>query len=230
MKNHILRALPQRELKLVQPQLKLVDLEKTAVLYEAGEPLTHVYFPAGCMASYLSSTAEGQTIEVCVIGNEGIVGGSSLLSDTAAFRAVVQISGPAYRMTTSALRDEFKRCDTLHTVLLGYTNALLIQVAQTAVCNKFHSVEERFCRWLLLAQDRAESSELTLTQDSLARILGTRRASVTVAAGLMQKAGLIRYSRGVIRILDRPRMRVVACECYETIAVAYSFLERRTCL
>ena len=230
MKNNILRALPARELKLIVPQLKAVDLEKGAVLYEAGEPLTHVYFPAGSMASYLSSTTEGQTIEVCVIGNEGIIGGASLLSDTAAFRALVQIGGPAYKMSTVALRQEFKRCDVLHALLLGYTNALLIQVAQTAVCNKFHSVEERFCRWLLLAQDRAESSQLTLTQDSLARILGTRRASVTVVAGLMQKAGLIRYSRGVIAILDRPRLELAACECYETIAAAYSYVARKTSL
>jgi CRP-like cAMP-binding protein len=227
MKNHILRALPPRELKFIVPQLKAVDLEKGAVLFEAGEPLPHVFFPAGAMASYLSSTSEGQTIEVCVIGNEGIIGGSSLLFDIAAFRAVVQIAGPAFRLNTDVLRQECKRCEVLYSLLLTYSNALLIQVAQTAVCNKFHSVEERFCRWLLLAQDRSGSDQLTLTQDGLARILGTRRASVTVVAGMMQKAGLIRYSRGVITILDRPKLELAACECYETIAAAYSYVAQK---
>jgi CRP-like cAMP-binding protein len=222
MKNHILRALPPRELKTIVPHLRVVDLAKGAVLYEPGGQLQHVFFPAGAMASYLSGTEEGQTIEVCVIGNEGLIGGPSLLFDVAAFRAVVQIGGPAYRISTDALRQEYRRSEVLYGLLMRYINALLIQVAQTAVCNKFHSIEERICRWLLLAQDRTGSDQLMLTQDALARILGTRRASVTVAAGRMQKSGLIRYNRGVISIMDRARLEQAACECHETIVGAYS--------
>jgi len=221
MDNEILRSLSTRELKLLTPQLQSIDLEKGAVLYDAGQTLTHVYFPAGCMASYLSSTTEGQTIEVCVVGNEGMVGGPAMLSETAAFRTIVQIGGAAFRMPADALRSEFKRCEGLHNVLLNYTNALLVQMAQTAVCNKFHTVEQRFCRWLLLAADRSRATQLSLTQDELARILGTRRASVTVVAGVMQKAGLIRYSRGVIQILDHARLEQESCECYGIVAGAY---------
>lgn len=221
IKNEILRSLPARELKLVAPQLQTISLEKGTVLYDAGEPLAHVYFPAGSMVSYLSNTAEGQTIEVCVVGYEGLVGGPSILSEAAAFRTIVQIGGVSFRMNAEALRREFKRCEALHRTLLGYTNALLVQVAQTAVCNKFHSVEERLCRWLLMAADRSQANQLSLTQDELARILGARRASVTVVAGAMQKAGSIKYSRGVIDIVDRSRLKQDACECYETIARAY---------
>jgi CRP-like cAMP-binding protein len=221
LKNEILRSLPAREMKLLNPELQPVNLEKGAVLHEPGESLAHVYFPAGSMVSYLSSTSEGQTIEVCVVGNEGMVGGPAMMSGSTAFRATVQIAGSAFRMTTEALRREFKRSETFHAILLRYTNALLVQVAQTAVCNKFHSVEERLCRWLLIADARSQAKQLTLTQDELARILGTRRASVTVAAGAMQKDGLIKYSRGVIDILDRQRVEQQACECYKTIAAAY---------
>ena len=228
MKNNILRALPQRELKLIAPQLKVIDLVKGTVLYDAGQPVTHVYFPAGSMASYLSTTTEGQTIEVCVVGNEGVIGGASMLSDSAAFRTVVQIAGPAFQMSAAALSQEFKKCDVLHGLLTFYANALLIQVAQTAVCNKFHSVEQRFCRWLLLARDRTDSDQLTVTQDSLGRILGSRRASVTVVAGLMQKARLISYNRGVITILNRAGLELNACECYETIARAHSHIAKKT--
>jgi CRP-like cAMP-binding protein len=221
MNNHILRSLPKRELKLLAPQLQPINLEKGAVLYDAAQPLTHVYFPAGCMASYLSGTAESRTIDVCVVGSEGMVGGPGMLAEAAAFLTTVQIGGNAFRMAADALWSEFKRCEGLHSALLNYTNALLVQVAQTAVCNKFHSVEQRFCRWLLLAADRSQAKELPFTQDELARILGTRRASVTVVAGVMQKAGLIRYSRGTIRILDSVHLKEEACECYEVIADAY---------
>jgi CRP-like cAMP-binding protein len=221
IKNAILRSLPQRELKLLTPQLQSVDLQKGSVLYDAGQALTHVYFPVGAMVSYLSSTAEGQTIEVCVVGNEGMIGGPAMLSDAAAFRTLVQIRGGAFRMSVEALRREFNRCDGLHNILLNYTHALLLQVAQTAVCNRFHSIEQRFSRWLLLAVDRSQAKQLSLTQDELARIFGARRASVTVVAGGMQKGGVIRYSRGVIEIVDRKRLEQTTCECYEIISGAY---------
>lgn len=222
MTNRILKALPAKEYRIIAPQLKHVLLPKGMVLYEAGERAGNVYFPEDSMVSYLSGTAEGESIEVCVVGNEGVVGLASLLADATAFRAVVQIPGSAHSMSREFLRKEFRRCEVLHRVLLHYTNALLIQVAQTAVCNKFHSVEERFCRWLLMAHDRVKSDELPLTQDGMARILGSRRASVTVVAGLLQKKGIIRYSRGIISILDRKYLESATCECYETISAAHS--------
>src|SRR4051812_25744299 len=149
MKNRILKTLPPREQRILSPQLKPVTFKKGEVLYEAGERITHVYFPETSMVSYLSGTSEGDTIEVCVVGNDGLVGLAALLSDSTAFRAVVQIPGNAYSLSQDLLKREFKRCEVLHRLILEYTNAMLVQVAQTAVCNKFHSVQERFCRWLL---------------------------------------------------------------------------------
>ncbi|HLH30407.1 MAG TPA: Crp/Fnr family transcriptional regulator, partial [Terriglobia bacterium] len=146
-------------------------------------------------------------------------------ADTTAFRAVVQLPGRAYVMKRDVLRKEFKRLEMLHRVLLHYTNAVLIQIAQTAVCNKFHSVEERFCRWLLMAHDRSIADHVPLTQEALARVLGSRRASVSVTASAFQKKGAIRYSRGVIRILDRKHLEAATCECYETISSAHSRID-----
>jgi CRP-like cAMP-binding protein len=220
MKNRILKALPQKEFRTLAPHLKLVLLTQHTVLYEAGEPITEIFFPDEAIISYLSETSDGETLEVCVIGNEGVVGIGSVLGETTAFRAVVQLSGRAYSIKHDVLRREFKRCEVLHRVLLHYTNAMLVQIAQTAVCNKFHSVEKRFCRWLLMAHDRSASDELSLTQEALARILGSRRASVSVTASAFQKKGAIRYSRGVIRIVDRRHLESASCECYETISAA----------
>lgn len=222
MKNRILKALPPKEHRTLSAQLKPAVLTKGTVLYEAGERITQVYFPETAMISYLSGTSEGETIEVCVVGNEGIVGLASLLSDSTAFRAVVQITGESYSLNQDLLRKEFKRCDVLHNLVLDYTNALLVQVAQTAVCNKFHSVQERFCRWLLMASDRIGSSQLPMTQDAMARVLGSRRASVTVVAGALQRKGAIGYTRGIVTILDRKYLETAACECYETIRGAES--------
>jgi CRP-like cAMP-binding protein len=225
MKNRILKLLPAREYRTILPQLKTVDLSQGMALYEAGERIHQVYFPDEATISYLSGTADGETLEVCVIGNEGVVGIPSLLADSTPFRAVVQLPGRAYVMRRDALRKEFKRCEALHRILLHYTNALLIQIAQTAVCNKFHSVEERFCRWLLMAHDRSVADEVPLTQEALSRVLGSRRASVSVTASAFQKKGAIRYSRGVIRILDRKHLETSSCECYETIYSAHSKID-----
>jgi CRP-like cAMP-binding protein len=224
--NEIIRALPPREFKLIGPRLKEVQLEKGALLHDVGQPHPHVYFPAGAIVSYFSGTTEGQTIEVCVVGKEGIVGAASVLSNTAVFRAVVQVEGTAYRLPLEALRQELKRCDVFRGLVMAHINALIVQVAQTAVCNKFHSVEERFCRWLLLAHDRSADRGLALTQDALGRILGTRRATVTVVAGLMQKAGLIKCRRGMIAVVDRRRLEARACECYESIVLAYARMRK----
>ena len=218
MKNRILKALPQKELRMIAPHLELVFLTRGTALYEPGEPIAHVYFPDEAIISYISGTADGETLEVCLIGNEGVVGIASILANSAAFRAVVQVPGRAYTIRRDVLRKEFKRCDVLHRVLLHYTNALLVQIAQTAVCNKFHSVEKRFCRWLLMAHDRSASDMLPLTQEALARVLGSRRASVSVTASAFQKKGAIRSGRGVIRILDRKHLESASCECYESIS------------
>jgi len=223
--NRLLRALPLREYRAITAQLQPVTLAQGEVLYDAGEKIGDVFFPEEATVSYLSGTAEGETLEVCVIGNEGVVGIASLLAETTAFRAVVQLPGRAYTIKRDLLRKEFRRCEALHRLLLSYTNALLIQIAQTAVCNKFHSVEERFCRWLLMAHDRSIVDHIPLTQEALARVLGSRRASVSVTASAFQKKGAIRYSRGVIRILDRTRLESASCECYETISAAYSKID-----
>ena len=225
MKNRILKLLPVKEYRTILSQLKAVDLAQGTVLYEGGERIQEVYFPDEATISYLSGTADGATLEVCVIGNEGVVGIPSLLADSTAFRAVVQLPGRAYAMRRDVLRKEFKRCEALHKILLHYTNALLIQIAQTAVCNKFHSVEERFCRWLLMANDRSVTDRVPLTQEALSRVLGSRRASVSVTASAFQKKGAIRYSRGVIRILDRKHLETSSCECYETIYAAHSKID-----
>jgi CRP-like cAMP-binding protein len=225
MKNRILKVLPARESRTILSQLKLVALQQGTVLYEAGARIQEVYFPEEATISYLSGTADGETLEVCVIGNEGVVGIPSLLADSTAFRAVVQLPGRAYSMRRDVLWKEFKRCESLRRALLQYTNALLVQIAQTAVCNKFHSVEERFCRWLLMAHDRSVTDEVPLTQEAVSRVLGSRRASVSVTASAFQKKGAIRYSRGVIRILDRKHLETASCECYETIYAAHSHID-----
>jgi len=222
MKNSILNALPAKEYRLIAPHLRPSNLMQGSVIYDAGESIGEIYFPEDATVSYFSETSDGETLEVCMIGNEGVVGIASILTDRTAFRAVAQLEGNVFGIRRDALRKEFKRCDSLHRLLLSYTNALLVQIAQTAVCNKFHSVEERFCRWLLMAQDRSGTVDLPLTQEALARILGTRRASISVAASGFQNKGAIRYNRGVIRIQDRRRLENSTCECYETIAAAHS--------
>lgn len=222
MKNRILKALAPKEYRIVAPHLKPTLLAKGKVLYDVGERISDVYFPEDAMISYLSGTPDGETLEVGVIGNEGVVGVVSLFGESTAFCAVVQIPGRAYSMKRDVLRREFKRDDGLHRVLLSYTNALLVQIAQTAVCNKFHSVEERFCRWLLMAHDRSAGDDLPMTQEALARVLGSRRASVSIVAATFKSREAIRYSRGMIHILDRKRLEAASCECYETILAAHS--------
>ena len=225
MKNRILKALPSREYRVISSQLKPIMLAKGSVLYEMGERIREVYLPEDAIVSYLSGTADGETIEVGVVGNEGVVGIAALLGDVTAFRAIVQIPGHAFSLKCDFLRKEFRRQEVLHRVLLQYTNALVVQIAQTAVCNKFHSVEERFCRWLLMAHDRSSSDTIPLTQESVARILGSRRASVSVVAASFQKKSAIRYSRGMIRILDRKYLEAASCECYEIITAAHLKLD-----
>jgi len=220
-RNRILKDLPARESRLLTPHLRPVVLAKDAVLYEAGQRIRQVYFPEEAMVSCLSGTADGESIEVCVVGNEGIVGITSLFENVTAFHAVVQIPGRAYAVNCDFMQTEFGRCDVVHRVVLRYMNALLLQLSQTAVCNKFHSVEERFCRWLLTAQDKAAMHSIPMTHDALARVLGTRRASISGAAAAFQRSGAIRYERGTISILNRKKLEEDTCECYEAIATAH---------
>ena len=220
-RNHILTELPERESRLLAPHLKPCVLTKDAVLYEGGQRIKQVYFPEEAMISCLTETADGESIEVCVVGNEGIVGITSLFDSVTAFHAVVQIPGRAYSVSCDFLQTEFGRCDVVHRVVMRYTNTLLLQFSQTAVCNKFHSVEERFCRWLLMAQDKTTIDSIPMTHDALARVLGTRRASISGAAAAFQRNGAIRCERGTISILDRKLLEANTCECYEVIATAY---------
>lgn len=219
-RNRILNSLPIRESRLLAPHLRPLTLAKDAVLYEAGQRIKQVYFPEEAMISCLSGTADGESIEVCVVGNEGVVGITSLFENATAFHAVVQIPGRAYAVGCDFLQTEFGRCDVVHRVLLQYMNALLLQLSQTAVCNKFHSVEERFCRWLLTAHDKASNGSIPMTHDALARALGTRRASISGVAAQFQRSGAIRYERGTIFIIDRKQLESDTCECYEAIASA----------
>jgi CRP-like cAMP-binding protein len=219
--NKILRQLSGKANRLIIPHLRPVTLRKDLVLYEAGQRLKHVYFPDQAVISCLSSTVEGGSIEVCLIGHEGVVGLSAVLSNRTMFRAVVQIPGTAYTLDCDLLRRELAHCEPVHNLLLNYMGGLLVQLAQAAVCNRFHSVDKRFSRWLLAAHDRAPGNRIPMTQDAMARILGSRRASVSGVAASFQKKGMLEYSRGVIRILDRKSLESETCECYQTISSTY---------
>lgn len=223
-KNRILKGLSPKEGRAILPHLKQVWLAKDRVLSEAGERAKHVFFPDEALISYVSGTSEDESIGVSVVGNEGLVALDGLLVRRAAFRAVVQIPGRAYVISADFLKREFGRCDMIHHGVLNYLGALMIQLAQTAVCNKFHSMDARFRRWLLMANDRIRKDDIPMTQDAMARILGSRRASVSEVAGTLQRRGIIRYRRGVISILDRKSLEKECCECYPIIVAAHENL------
>jgi CRP-like cAMP-binding protein len=185
------------------------------VVCEPGIAMRHVYFPTTCIVSLLYVMEDGASAEIAVVGNEGIVGISVFMGgETTTSRAVVQSAGHAYRLEGQLLKDAFFRAGPLQLLLLRYTQALLTQMAQTAVCNRHHTVDQQLCRWLLLSLDRLPSNELTMTQELIANMLGVRREGVTEAAGNLQRAGLIHYSRGRITVLDRPGLEARVCECY----------------
>ncbi len=217
--NHLLAALPATEFEPLLPHLEPVHMPLGQVLYESGGELRHVYFPATSIVSLLYIFADGASAEIAVVGNEGVLGISLFMGgETTPSRAVVQSAGHGYRMVAQLVKQEFHRPKaTLHVLLLRYTQALITQMAQTAVCNRHHSVEQQLCRWLLLSLDRLSSNELTMTQELIANMLGVRREGVTAAAGNLQRAGLIRYARGHIEVLDRPRLEREVCECYAVV-------------
>jgi CRP-like cAMP-binding protein len=216
--NHLLNVLPEPVCARLAPHLELVPLALGKSLYESEGRLNHVYFPVTAIVSLLYVMENGASAEIAVVGNEGIVGIALFMGgETMPNRAVVQCAGHAFRMKGQQLKLEFKRAGSLQHLLLRYTLAMLTQMAQTAVCNRHHSVDQQLCRWLLLSLDRLPSNELNMTQELIANMLGVRREGVTEAAGKLQNAGLIHYSRGRITVLDRPGLEARVCECYNVV-------------
>src|SRR6478736_2919413 len=220
--NHLLAAMPAAEFQRLSPHLELVELPLGEALYEPGGRLDHVYFPTTSIVSLLYVLENGASAEIAVVGNEGILGISLFMGgETTPSRAVVQSAGYGYRMKAQVLKQEFNRAGPVMHLLLRYTQALITQMAQTAVCNRHHSVEQQLCRWLLLSLDRLASNELSMTQELIANMLGVRREGVTEAAGKLQSARLIHYSRGKITVIDRPGLEARACECYQVVKTEF---------
>ena len=216
--NHLLGMLPNAERDRLFPHLELVQLALGQILYESGDTLRHVYFPTDSIVSLLYVMEDGASAEISVVGNEGIIGVALFMGgETTPSRAIVQSAGNAYRLKGQVLKDEFHRHGELHHLLLRYTQALLTQMAQTAVCNRHHSVDQQLCRWLLLSLDRLPSNQLNMTQELIANMLGVRREGVTEAAGKLQRLGVIQYHRGHITVLDRSRLEKLCCECYAVV-------------
>jgi len=218
LSNRLLAALPPGDLARLQPHLQLTTMALGWAVYESGGPQNYVYFPTTSIVSLLYVTKDGDSAEIAVVGNEGMIGISLFMGgESTPSRAVVQSEGHAYRLKGSDLKTEFVRGGPLQHLLLRYTQALITQMTQTAVCNRHHSVEQQLCRWLLLSLDRLPSNELTMTQVLIANMLGVRREGVTQAAGNLQAAGLIEYSRGKITVRDRPKLEARVCECYAVV-------------
>jgi CRP-like cAMP-binding protein len=216
--SHLLAVLPSDVRERLRPHLEFVEMPLGSVLYEAGSHLPHVYFPTDCIVSLLYVMENGASAEIAVVGNEGIVGVALFMGgETTPSRALVQCAGHAYRLPAPLIKVEFNRFGSLHTLLLRYTQALLTQMAQTAVCNRHHTVDQQLCRWLLLSLDRLESNEVSMTQELIANMLGVRREGVSEAAGKLQSTGIIHYSRGLITVLDRPALEARVCECYAVV-------------
>jgi CRP-like cAMP-binding protein len=216
--NRLLAALPRKEYQRLLPELERVAMPFAEVLYEPGERIRHVYFPNDSIVSLLAEVADRSTLEVGLAGNEGMAGISVFMGvDASPHRAIIQGAGTAMKMKASVLRQESGRAGPLHDLLHLYAHSLLTQVSQSAVCNRFHVVDARLARWLLMTADRLGASEFLLTQDFISNMLGVRREGVNKAAGVLQKDGLINYSRGRIKILDRAGLEEVSCECYGII-------------
>jgi CRP-like cAMP-binding protein len=216
--NHLLAALPHAEFERMLPHLELVPMPLGEALYESGGRLQHVYFPTTSIVSLLYVMEDGASAEIAVVGNEGILGISLFMGgETTPSRAVTQSAGFGYRMKAQVLKTEFNRAGPVMHLLLRYTQALITQMAQTAVCNRHHSLEQQLCRWLLLSLDRLNSNQLNMTQELIANMLGVRREGVTEAAGKLQREGLISYSRGHITVLDRAKLEHSSCECYAVV-------------
>ena len=223
--NHLLAALPSAEFERLAAHLELVPMDLGEALYESGGRLEHVYFPTTSIVSLLYVLENGASAEIAVVGNEGLLGISLFMGgETTPSRAVVQSAGHGYRLKAGLIKEEFSRAGPVLRLLLRYTQALITQMAQTAVCNRHHTVEQQLCRWLLLSLDRLPTASVSMTQELIANMLGVRREGVTEAAGNLQRAGLIRYSRGRIDVLDRPGLERTVCECYGVVKLEFDRL------
>ena len=218
LQNHLLAALSQSARKRLFPHLQSVAMPLGKVLHEPGAEQSHVYFPTDCIVSLLYVLEDGDSAEISVVGNDGILGIALFMGgETTPSRAVVQSAGRAFRLTGQRVKDEFHRHGETQLLLLLYTQTLLTQMAQTAVCNRHHSLDQQLCRWLLLSLDRLPSNKLTMTQQLIANMLGVRREGVTEAAGKLQALGAISYSRGSIAVLNRTMLESLCCECYAVV-------------
>lgn len=218
LQNRLLAALPIEVQERLIPQLELVVLPLGKVVYESGDSLQYVYFPTDAIISLLYVMEDGASAEISVVGNEGLVGIAVFMGgESTPSRAIVQSAGHAYRLAGHRLKSEFNRHGEMMQLLLRYTQALITQMAQTAVCNRHHSIDQQLCRWLLLSLDRLPSNQLIMTQELIANMLGVRREGVTEAAGKLQKLGVIEYSRGHIEVLDRAKLEALCCECYAVV-------------
>ncbi|HZR01617.1 MAG TPA: Crp/Fnr family transcriptional regulator [Burkholderiales bacterium] len=225
--NQLLTALPEDDRQRLLPQLEWIEMPLGQVLYESGRSLSHVYFPTTSIVSLLYVMENGASAEIAVVGNEGVVGISLFMGgESTPSRAVIQSAGEGFRLKARAIKEEFNRAGSAMHVLLRYTQALITQMAQTAACNRHHSVDQQLCRWLLLSLDRLQGEELVMTQELIANMLGVRREGVTEAAGKLQKLGLIRYARGRIVVLDRKGLEKRSCECYAVVKKEYDRLLR----
>jgi CRP-like cAMP-binding protein len=228
-KNHLLADLPSAEWAQWQPLLEPVEMPLGMVLYESGRTMSHVYFPTTAIVSLLYVMESGASAEIAVVGNEGLVGIALFMGgDSTPSRAVVQSAGKGFRLRAQVVKSEFDKAGVVMHLLLRYTQALITQMAQTAVCNRHHSLDQQLCRWLLLSLDRLDGNDLVMTQELIANMLGVRREGVTEAALKLQASGLIRYTRGHITVLDRPGLERRSCECYAVVKKEYDrLLENR---
>lgn len=217
-RNHLLTALPKDVQARLTPHLKLVTLPLGEVIHEAGDTVRHVYFPIDSIISRLYVMEDGSSAEIAVVGNEGVLGVALFMGgEQTPNRAVVQSAGTAYKLSGRKLKEEFDRHEALMFLLLRYTQSLMTQMSQTAVCNRHHSIDQQLCRWILLSLDRLESNQVKMTHELIANMLGVRREGVSAAASKLQKLGLIKYSRGCITVLDRPHLEKICCECYSVV-------------
>ena len=225
LSNHLLAALPAAEWQRWQPKLEWVPMPLGQVMYESGRTISHVYFPTTAIVSLLYVMESGASAEIAVVGCEGVVGISLFMGgESTPSRAVVQSAGEGYRLSAAAVKEEFNQSHPVMHLLLRYTQALITQMSQTAVCNRHHALEQQLCRWLLLSLDRQQGVDLVMTQELIANMLGVRREGVTEAALKLQHLGLIRYSRGHITVLDRPGLERRTCECYAVVKREYERL------
>ncbi len=216
--NHLLAALPTAAQDRIFPYLQMLSLPLGNALYESGDRMRQVYFPVDCIVSLLYVMEDGASAEISIVGNEGLIGTAVFMGgESTPSRAIVQSAGSAFALSSRRLKDEFNNHSEMRMLMLRYTQTLITQMAQTAVCNRHHTIDQQLCRWLLLSLDRLPDNRLIMTQELIANMLGVRREGVTEAAGKLQKLGVIRYHRGHIRVLDRPQLEQLCCECYAVV-------------